>query len=104
MNTQRALASKQLGYLVKNYNSQNWVDSIKTLCIDGIRAKFEQNPPLLRALLSTGDKTIVESSKDDVWGTGIPLFRWDCLNERLWSSKGKLGKLLMEIRDSLKST
>ena len=104
LNTQSALACKQLGYLVKNFNQQNWVDSIDTLCKDGIRVKFEQNPPLLRALLSTGDKTIVESSKDDVWGTGIPLFRWDCLNEHLWSSKGKLGALLMEIRDTHKPT
>ena len=74
LNTQSALACKQLGYLVKNFNQQNWVDSIETLCKDSIRAKFEQNPPLLRALLNTGDKIIVESSKDDVWGTGIPLF------------------------------
>ena len=78
LNTQSALAYKQLGYHVKNFNQQNWVDSIDILCKDGIRAKFEQNPPLLRALLrallSTGDKTFVESSKDDVWGTGIPLF------------------------------
>ena len=75
INTQSALACKQLGYMVKNYNCQDWVDSIETLCKDGIRAKFEQNPPLLRVLLNTGNKTIVESSKDDVWGTGIPLFR-----------------------------
>ena len=98
MNTQSALACKQLGYMVKNYNRQNWVDSIETLCKDGIRAKFEQNPPLLRVLLNTGNKMIVESSKDNVWGTGIPLFRLDCLNDQLWSSKGKLGVLLMEIR------
>ena len=104
LNTESALACKQLGYLVKNFNQQNWVDSIDTLRKDDIRAKFEQNPPLLRALLSAGDKTILESFKDDVWGTGIPLFRWDCLNECLWSSKGKLGMLLMEIRDTHKPT
>ena len=102
LNAQSALACKQLGYYVKNFNQQNWVDSIENLCKDGIRAKFEQNPSLLRVLLSTGDKTIVESSKDDVWGTGIALFRWDCLNEHLWFSKGKLGALLMEIRDTHK--
>ena len=102
LNAQSALACKQLGYYVKNFNQENWVDSIETLCKDGIRAKFEQNPSLPKVLLSTGDKTIVESSKDNVWGTGIALFRWDCLNERLWSSKGKLGVLLMEIRDTHK--
>ena len=74
LNAHSALACKQLGYLVKNYNHQNWVNSIETLCKEGIRAKFEQNPQLLHMLLNTGKKTIVESSKDDVWGTGIPLF------------------------------
>ena len=102
LNAHSALACKQLGYLVKNYNHQNWVNSIETLCKEGIRAKFEQNPHLLRMLLNTGEKTIVESSKDDVWGTGIPLFRWDCLNDKLWSGKGKLGIMLMEIRDTHK--
>ena len=66
LNAQSALACKQLGYYVKNFNQENWVDLIETLCKDGIRAKFEQNPSLLKVLLSTGDKTIVESSKDNV--------------------------------------
>ena len=102
LKAQSALACKQLGYLVENFNQQNWVDSMDNLCKEGIRAKFEQNPLLLRVLLSTGDKTIDESSKDDVWGTGIALFRWDCLNECLWSGKGELGVLLLEIRDTHK--
>ena len=84
---------------MQNYNHQSWIDSIEALCRSGIRAKFEQHPALLRALLNTGDKIIIESSKDDIWGTGIPLFRWDCLQEKLWSSHGKLGTILMEIRD-----
>ena len=103
MNTHSALACKQLGYTVQNYNHQSWIDSIQALCRSGIRAKFEQHPALLRALLNTGDKIIIESSKDDIWGTGIPLFRWDCLQEKLWSSCGKLGTILMEIRDSHKA-
>ena len=102
LNARSALACKQLGYLVKNYNNQNWVNSIENLCKEGIRAKFEQNPDLLHMLLNTGEKTLVESSKDDVWGTGIPLFRWDCLNDKLWLGKGKLGIMLMEIRDTHK--
>ena len=96
MNTRSALTCKQLGYTVQNYNHQSWIDSL------GIRAKFEQHPALLRALLNTSDKIIIESSKDDIWGTGIPLFRWDFLQEKLWSSRGKLGTILMGIRDSHK--
>ena len=102
MNTHSALACKQLGYTVQTYNHQSRIDSIEALCRSGIRAKFEQHPALLRALLNTGDKIIIESSKDDIWGTGIPLFRWDCLQEKLWLSRGKLGTILMEIRDSHK--
>ena len=79
MNTRSALACKQLEYTVHNYNHQGWIDSIDALCRSGIRAEFEQNPVLLRTLLNTGDK--VESSKDDIWVTGVPLFRWDCLQE-----------------------
>ena len=103
INTRSALACKKLGYTVQNYNHQGWIDSLEALCTNGIRAKFEQNPPLLRALMNTGDKVIVESSKDDIWGTGVPLFRWDCLQEKLWMSRGKLGTILMEIRESHKA-
>ena len=88
---------KKLGYTVQNYNHQGWIDSIEALCRNSIRAKFEQNPASLRALMNIGDKIIIESSKDDIWGTGIPLFRWDCLQEKLWTSRGKLGTILMEI-------
>ena len=103
LNMHSALACKKFGYTVQNYNHQGWIDSIEALCINGIRAKFEQNPALLRALMNTGDKIIIESSKDDIWGTGVPLFRWDCLQEKLWTSRGKLGTILMEIRESHKA-
>ena len=71
-------------------------------CHDGISAKFDQNPSLCRKLLSTGEKTLVESSRDDIWGTGIPLSQWDCLNRRYWKVNGILGTLLVDIRDSLR--
>ena len=69
-----AIACKQLAYQIQNYNHQGWIDAAKELCRDRICAKFEQNPPLCRKLLSTGDKTLVESSQDDIFGTGILLF------------------------------
>ena len=76
----------------------------KNRCQDGLRAKFVQNPHLLWVLLSTGNKLIVKSSKDNIWGTGIPLYRWDCLQRKYWSGNGLLGELLMEIHDSCKET
>ena len=73
-------------------------------CQEGLRAKFTQNPTLLQMLLSTGDKLLVENSKDNIWGTGVPLFRWDCLQRRHWTGNGKLSDLLMEIHNSCKGT
>ena len=67
----------------------------------------EPNSPktqLLHILLSTGNKLLVECSKDSIWGTGVPLYRWDCLQRRHWAGNGKLSDLLMEIRDTCKET
>ena len=97
-----AISCKQLGYQIQNHNHQGWIDVAKGLCHDGISAKFDQNPSLCRKLLSTGEKTLVESSRDDIWGTGVPLFRWDCLNRTHWKGNGILGTLLVDIRDSLR--
>ena len=69
-----AISCKQLAYQIQNYDHQGWIDAAKELCRDGISAKFDQNPSLCRKLLSTREKTLVESSRDDIWGTGVPLF------------------------------
>ena len=51
----------------------------------------------MNILLNTGNKRLIESSFDRLWGSGIPLH-----NDN-WSSGvtsiGILGEMLMEIRD-----
>ena len=98
--TKTAIACKQLSYTIQNYDHQSWIDVTHDKCHDGLRAKFAQNPHILHALLSTGNKLLVESSKDNIWGTGIPLSRWDCLQRKYWNGNGLLSELLMEIHDS----
>ena len=49
--------------------------------------------------METGNKTIVESSWDEVWGTGQHIGSKDALNKKRWTSNGLLGKILMGIRD-----
>ena len=102
--TKTAIACKQLSYTIQNYDQHSWTMVAKDKCRDGLKAKFVQNPDLLRVLLSTGNKLIVESSKDNIWGTGIPLYRWDCLHRKYWSGNGLLSELLMEICDTCKET
>ena len=104
MLTKSALACKQLSYSINNYDHQGWTNAVNERCCEGLRAKFTQNPSLLRILLSTGDKLLVECSKDNIWGTGVPLYRWDCLQKRHWNGNGKLSDLLMEIRNTCKET
>ena len=62
--------------------------------------KFEQNIQLKEILLATDNKTLVEASYDDVWGTGIPLSNEDCLIPAKWKTQGILGRILVHIRDS----
>ena len=49
--------------------------------------------------METGNKTLVESSWDEIWGTGKPITSKDVLNKNKWTSNGLLGKILMGIRD-----
>ncbi|KAL6079333.1 NADAR domain-containing protein [Balamuthia mandrillaris] len=58
----------------------------------GMNAKFSQNPQLIKLLLSTGDRLIVERRRNTYWGDGL-------------DGKGhnKSGKLLMQLRKSLAS-
>lgn len=61
-------------------------------------AKFEQNPTLAERLLATGDAELIEDAPwDKFWGSGQ--FRnWDPEVGR-----NELGKILMQVRDELRS-
>ena len=51
------------------------------------------------ALIDTGDKTLVEASYDEAWGTGQHIGSKDCLNRSKWKTIGILGRILMKIRN-----
>ena len=67
---------------------------IKSVCYQGIEEKFKQNPLLMEYLLQTEEKTIVESSYDNIWHTGVPLSNDGSLNPRKWRGQGLLGEML----------
>ena len=58
----------------------------------------------MTTLLETGNKTLVESSFDDIWGTGIHIASKDALTRDKWRGVGLLGKILMGIRDKQRET
>ena len=93
-----ALETKRLGKSIENFNLDDWKLHALDICLPGIKCKFNQNEDLWNLLQSTGSKTLVESSQDNFWGTGVPLYRNDSLERDQWKSIGIMGKILMSIR------
>ena len=92
---------KELSQEIGSYDNQKRKEVAKEICFKGIDAKFQQNENLCNILLWTGNLTLVESSYNSFWGTGIPLHREDCLNSAAWTSIGLLRDILMTIRREL---
>ena len=97
MSTENALESKLLARDIAGYDEQKWKDVAYQECYKGIFEKFDQNENLKRVLVNTGNKTLVESSYDQIWGTGIPLTDPACLDKTKWYNPGIMSKLLMDI-------
>ena len=55
-----ALECKQLSKDIRDYDLETWLPTSKTVCEDGIAAKFLQNQGLAKELLNTGTKILVE--------------------------------------------
>ena len=106
MDTTTALECKSLGHNITDFDEDSWNTSAKEICAKGINEKFLQNQDLLDILLTrTGTKTIIESTKDNIWGTGVALHNPDCLKRTKWISQGQgiMGEILQELRDSIRN-
>ena len=102
MTAEDALDCKLIARDTVGYDKRRWKEVAYQECYKGLFAKFEQNPSLKQVLLQTGEKTIVESSYDQLWGTGVPLSDPACLDKTKWHNPGILGAILMDIRTKLK--
>ena len=100
LNATTALECKTLSKEIDNYDKTTWENSAKERCMQGIQQKFAQNSALKDVLIHcTGNKTIIESTTDSFWGSGVPLHRQDCLNPIQWMSKGIMSEIVMDLRD-----
>ena len=95
---------KEIAWDINKFDKNEWSSVVERLCEPGISQKFLQNRKLMTNLLETENKTLVESSFDDIWGTGIHIASRDALTRDKWRSVGLLGKILMGIRDKQKET
>ena len=61
------------GYHVVGMDMIKWKNEGYKLCLEGVKAKFHQNPNLLSMLRTTKPKLLAEGSLDKLWGTGVHL-------------------------------
>lgn len=91
---------KRLGRQVKNFNESTWKSHRERIVTQINLAKFSQNPSLQTALLSTGDKILVEASPyDKIWGIGYA--KKDAMSNVDKWGLNLLGKCLMKVRQQL---
>lgn len=75
----------------------DWEEVKDDVMLKGLRAKFAPGSDLAAKLLATGDAVLIEGNThgDRYWGTV-----WDGTE---WVGKNVLGKLLMQVRDELRT-
>lgn len=112
MNTANALlemgddpmGAKMLGRMVQGYDEYTW-DSVREqymyeVCLE----KYKQNADIRQQILDTGDLHLVEASPTDkIWGIGLDEKSPDIYIESKWKGRNLLGKVLMQVREQIKS-
>lgn len=95
---------KRLGRLVKNFDLDIWNLHARDIVARGNYAKFISNHELLRYLIKTGDKILVEgASYDRIWGVGLSWDDPDIVDESKWLGTNWLGECLMKVRYFLRN-
>jgi ribA/ribD-fused uncharacterized protein len=106
----RALAAghpsqaKKAGRLVRGFDEATWERKRFQLVVEGSVHKFSAHPDLLRFLLNTGERVLVEASPvDRVWGIGLAADDEAASDPQRWRGPNLLGFALMEARERLRS-
>ncbi len=81
---------------------QAWIQERDCVMLEGLLAKFSQNPHLATFLLDTGDTVLGEASPNDTyWGTGVPLKAEDACNQSTWKGSNRLGVIPRRVRHDI---
>lgn len=95
---------KRIGRRIKQFSEEKWMLARDRIMYDLVTAKLGQNKDIVKALLDTENKEIIECNRHDAyWGTGIR-FGEHALNKNNWKNgTNQLGQMLMKSRDALRS-
>lgn len=92
---------KALGRKVRNFDDAIWCRERERIVRDGNRAKFTQNAELRALLLATRGTTLVEASRDRIWGIGLAATDPRAQDPAQWRGQNLLGKILTELREEI---
>lgn len=83
-------------------NSQRWDETVESVVMEGLEAKFRQNNHMRNFLCSTHNLTLGEASTNPRWGVGMAIDDKDLLDVSKWNESGNLlGRCLMKLRSTL---
>jgi len=93
---------KELGRQVTGFDDATWTQKREAIVSVGLREKFLQNPELLKDLLKTGNRQLVEASPyDKIWGIGLNANHPHAQDPAHWRGENLLGKTMTNVRDYL---
>lgn len=97
--------AKKIGREVRGYDDQRWGAARLEAVVRGNLAKFGAHEDMLRVLLGTGEKVIVEAApRDRIWGIGMGASNPDARLPARWRGRNLLGFALVEARERLRSS
>ena len=80
---------------------EEWKNIRCSILKKAMLAKFTQNPELSPFLKNTGDRILIEATRDKYWGVGRGIGDPSLFNKDNWPGLNTCGKMIMEIRDEL---
>lgn len=103
MATRDPRQQKWLGRQVKGFDETKWALRSRHVVYIANRAKFTQNPELLKELFATEGTILVEASpQDQIWGIGLGENDPKALDVKQWRGLNWLGQTLTDLREDLK--
>ena len=81
---------------------KEWIKLAPAVMMNGLRAKFLQNPTLSDYLTKTKDYQLAEASPyDTYWGIGLSFDSPVKSDAQNWKGKNQLGRLLVDLREEI---
>lgn len=102
LHAQDPVEAKSILNTLRSDHYDEWKKELPTIALEGLQAKFRQNPTLAEYLRNTTPLTLGEASTNPQWGVGMALENDSVLDKTKWNKQGNLlGRSLMTIREQL---